>query len=58
MFALVELPIVAYIVDPPQAAALVKRLADSVHGHAREIAIVVATVVGVWLIAKGTIQLV
>ena len=57
MFALVELPIVAYIVEPQRAADLVKRGSDWGHAHSRKIAIAVATAVGVWLIVKGLISL-
>jgi Sap, sulfolipid-1-addressing protein len=57
MFALVELPIVAYIVEPQGAADLVKRATEWGHTHSRKIAIVVATVLGVWLIVKGIINL-
>ncbi len=57
MFALVELPIVAYIVEPQGAADLVTRASDWGHAHSRKIAIAVATAVGVWLIVKGVINL-
>lgn len=57
MFVLVELPIVAYVVEPQGAADLVKRGSDWGHSHSRKIAIVLATVVGVWLIVKGIINL-
>ena len=57
MFALVELPIVAYLVEPEGAAELVQRGSAWGHAHSRKIAIVVATVVGVWLIVKGMINL-
>ena len=57
MFALVELPIVAYVVEPEGAAALVNRASEWGHTHSRKIAVVVATVVGAWLIVKGIINL-
>ncbi|HEY1517011.1 MAG TPA: GAP family protein [Solirubrobacteraceae bacterium] len=57
MFALVELPIIAYVVEPDGAAALVSRASDWGHTHSRRIAVVVATVVGAWLIIKGIINL-
>ena len=57
MFALVELPIVAYVVEPEGAAALVNRASEWGHTHSRKIAVVVATVVGGWLIVKGIINL-
>jgi Sap, sulfolipid-1-addressing protein len=57
MFALVELPIVAYVIEPQGAAALVDRASKWGHTHSRKIAIGVATVIGVWLIVKGIINL-
>lgn len=57
MFALVEIPIVAYVVNPQGAAGLVERASKWGHEHSREVAIAVATIVGVWLIAKGIIAL-
>ena len=57
MFALVELPIVAYVVEPQGAADLVTRVSAWGHSHSRKIAIVLATAVGVWLIVKGIIEL-
>ena len=57
MFALVELPIVAYAVNPEGAAGLVQRGSGWGHDHSRQVAIGLATIVGVWLIVKGIIQL-
>ena len=57
MFALVEVPIVAYAVNPEGAATLVERASKWGHDHSREVAIGLATVVGVWLIVKGIIEL-
>ncbi len=57
MFALVELPIVAYAVNPKGAARLVERVSKWGHHHSREVAIGLATVVGMWLIVKGIIEL-
>jgi hypothetical protein len=57
MFALVEIPIVAYVVNPAGASGLVQRGSDWGHSHSREIAIWLATIVGVWLIVKGIIAL-
>jgi Sap, sulfolipid-1-addressing protein len=57
MFALVEVPIVAYLINPQGAADLVERASNWGHRHSREVAIGLATVVGVWLIVKGIIQL-
>jgi hypothetical protein len=57
MFALVEVPIVAYAVNPQGAAALVERASKWGHDHSRKVAIGLATAVGVWLIVKGVIEL-
>ncbi len=57
MFSLVELPIVAYVVDPHGAAALVTRASAWGRRHSRQIAIALATTVGVWLVVKGIIEL-
>jgi hypothetical protein len=57
MFALVEIPIVAYVVDPEGAAGLVERGSAWGHRHSREVATWVAAAVGVWLIVKGIVAL-
>jgi hypothetical protein len=57
MFALVEIPIVAYVINPEGASGLVERGSDWGHRHSRPIAIGVATAVGVWLIVKGIVEL-
>ena len=57
MFALVEIPAVAYLINPQGADGIVRRGSDWGHDHAREIALVVATAVGVWLIVKGIVSL-
>ena len=57
MFALVEIPIVAYVVNPQGAAGFVEHASKWGHDHSREVAISVATIVGVWLIVKGIIAL-
>jgi Sap, sulfolipid-1-addressing protein len=57
MFSLVEIPIVAYVVNPEGAAGLVERGSAWGHNHSRKIAIWLATIVGVWLIVKGIIAL-
>jgi len=57
MFALVEIPIVAYVVNPAGAAGLVERGSGWGHRHSREVAIGLAIVVGVWLIVKGIVGL-
>jgi Sap, sulfolipid-1-addressing protein len=57
MFALVEIPIVAYVVNPAGASGLVERGSEWGHSHSRQIAIWLAMIVGVWLIVKGIIAL-
>jgi Sap, sulfolipid-1-addressing protein len=57
MFALVEVPIVAYLINPQGAAGLVDRASNWGHDHSRQVAIGLATVVGAWLVVKGIIEL-
>jgi hypothetical protein len=57
MFALVELPTAAYVIDPDWAASLVTRATDWGHRHSRQVAIGLAATVGVWLIVKGLVEL-
>jgi Sap, sulfolipid-1-addressing protein len=57
MFALVEIPIVAYLINPAGASGLVERGSEWSHRHSREIGIALASTVGVWLIVKGIIEL-
>lgn len=57
MFALVEFPAVAYIFSPERAAQTVERFSAWGHTHSRNIAIVLATTVGVWLVVKGILEL-
>jgi hypothetical protein len=57
MFALVEVPIVAYAINPKDAAALVERASTWGHNDSREVALRLAITIGVWLIAKGLIEL-
>jgi hypothetical protein len=58
MFALVELPIVAYVVAPDRAVELVNRTSGWGRRHKRRIAISLAGAVGGWLIAKAIVSLV
>ncbi|HEX6460811.1 MAG TPA: GAP family protein [Thermoleophilaceae bacterium] len=53
MFALVEIPLVFYLVDAERARKFVELASGWVHSHARQAAATVAAVVGVWLVAKG-----
>lgn len=54
---LLEIPVVAYLVDPSRAQAMVTSLRDWAHRHSRTIGIVVAAAVGVYLVTKGIIAL-
>jgi hypothetical protein len=58
MFTLVELPIVAYALNPQRAATLVNNFSDWFHHNSRAIAIVVALAVGLWLLTRGIVDLV
>jgi hypothetical protein len=58
MFALVELPIVAYLLDPDRASTLVNNFSHWFHRNSRPIAIVVALAVGLWLLTRGIVDLV
>jgi hypothetical protein len=58
MFALVELPIVVYLLDPHRAAILVHNFSHWFHRNSRPIAIVVALAVGLWLVTRGIVDLV
>jgi hypothetical protein len=55
MFTLVEVPLVFYAVKPELARRLVDAFSAWVRSHGREIGVLVATTVGVWLIVKGVV---
>jgi Sap, sulfolipid-1-addressing protein len=57
VFALLEVPIVAYLINPDRAVSLVNNLSDRVHGNSRTIGFVVAVAVGVWLLTRGIVDL-
>jgi hypothetical protein len=57
MFAVVEIPIFAYLVNPGRTAAFVNELSGWSHAHSHTIAIVVATAIGLWLLTKGITDL-
>ena len=57
MFALVEIPVFAYLVNPGRAGEFVNELSEWSHTHSRTVAIVVATVIGFWLLTKGITDL-
>jgi uncharacterized protein YjeT (DUF2065 family) len=58
MFALVELPIIAYLINPERAGKLVDDLSDWAHRHSRTIGIAAASAVGLWLLIEGVFNLV
>lgn len=53
MFALIEIPLVYYLVTPDRAAATVARFDAWARGHMRQIGVSVTTVIGLYLIANG-----
>jgi hypothetical protein len=57
MFAVIEIPLVAYLLAPDRAAAIVAGFNAWLRSHARQIAAAVAGVVGVYLVAKGVVSL-
>jgi hypothetical protein len=57
MFALVEIPLILYLVAPGRAAATVERLNASLRGHGRQIGVAVATIVGAYLLISGLVGL-
>jgi Sap, sulfolipid-1-addressing protein len=57
MFALVEIPIVAYVVTPQRAAEFATKLSDWVHSRSKTIVTVLATAVGLWLVPRGIVDL-
>lgn len=58
MFILIEVPLVAYLINPEGATAIVTNLRDSARRDSRRIASVVAAVIGVWLMVKGVVKLI
>jgi hypothetical protein len=57
MFAVIEIPLVAYILSPDRAAARVHALNAWIRSHARRIAEVIAAALGVYLAVKGVAAL-
>jgi hypothetical protein len=55
MFALVEVPLAWYVVSPGGAQAAVVRFDGWLRSNARELAAVVAAVVGVYLVIRGLV---
>jgi hypothetical protein len=57
MFASVEIPLVAYLVVPDATVRTVQRLNDWLDRNARKVCAVVLAVIGLYLVARGLIQL-
>ncbi len=58
MFALIEIPLVFYLLAPERSAAAVARFAAWTHAHARQIGAWVAGVIGAYLVISGIVDLV
>ena len=58
MFALIEVPLLCYLLAPERSAAAVGRFSAWTHSHARQIGAWVAGVVGVYLVISGIVDLV
>jgi hypothetical protein len=58
MFALIEIPLVFYLLAPERSAAAVAGFSSWGHSHARQIGASVAGVVGAYLLVSGIIDLV
>lgn len=55
MFLLVEIPLVFYLVDEQRARSLVDSGSSWIRSHSQQVGMVVACVVGTWLVVKGTL---
>lgn len=53
MFTLVEVPLIAFVVSPEKAQERVTRFDTWLHTHRRQVAIDIATAVGIYLLIKG-----
>jgi hypothetical protein len=58
MFALIEVPLLCYLLAPERSAAAVNRFAAWGHANARKIGAWVAGVIGVYLLVSGIVELV
>jgi hypothetical protein len=58
MFALIEIPLVYYLLAPERAAAIVERGSAWAHRNARQIGAWVAGVIGAYLVISGILDLV
>jgi hypothetical protein len=57
MFALIEIPLVCYLIAPERSAAAVARFDAWAHGHMRQIGASVAAVLGAYLLLSGIADL-
>jgi hypothetical protein len=57
MFAVIEIPLIAYLLAPDRAAATVAGLNAWIRSHARQLTEAVAGAVGLYLVAKGVVAL-
>jgi hypothetical protein len=57
MFAVIEIPLVAYLLAPDKAAATVARSNAWIHSHARQLTEAVAGALGTYLVVKGVVAL-
>ena len=57
MFALIQIPIVVFLIRPQRASEVVSDVAGRARDHGRAIGVGVAAVVGVYLIAHGVLHL-
>ena len=53
MFAVIEIPLIAYVLMPDRAAGTVARVNAWIHSHVRGLTEGVAGVLGVYLVVKG-----
>jgi hypothetical protein len=57
MFALIEVPLIAYLVAPERAAGIVAGFNAWIRSHGRQIMETVAATFGVYLVVKGVVAL-
>lgn len=57
MFALVEIPLLMFLLNPERAKARVERLNAALRDHARQLAITVATLIGGYLTLSGLLSI-
>ena len=57
MFALVEIPLLMFLLSPERARARVERLNAALRGHARQLAVTVASLVGGYLTLSGLLSI-